>query len=90
MIHPKTKPFLVSLGIVAAAAGVVIAILSVTAANSDNFRLQRIISWLNPEASADSGSFQVMQGLYAIGSGGFFGKGLGSSTRSWNPSGGAE
>ena len=81
MIHPKTKPFLVSLGIVAAAAGVVIAILSVTAANSDNFRLQRIISWLNPEASADSGSFQVMQGLYAIGSGGFFGKGLGSSTQ---------
>ena len=81
VIHPKTKPFLVSLGIVAAAAGVVIAILSVTAANSDNFRLQRIISWLNPEASADSGSFQVMQGLYAIGSGGFFGKGLGNSTQ---------
>ena len=81
VIHPKTKPFLVFLGIVAAAAGVVIAILSVTAANSDNFRLQRIISWLNPEASADSGSFQVMQGLYAIGSGGFFGKGLGNSTQ---------
>ena len=59
----------------------IFAILSVTAANSDNFRLQRIISWLNPEASADSGSFQVMQGLYAIGSGGFFGKGLGNSTQ---------
>ena len=81
VIHPKTKPFLVSLGIVAAAAAAVIAILSVTAANSKNFRLQRIISWLNPEASADSGSFQVMQGLYAIGSGGFFGKGLGNSTQ---------
>ena len=58
-----------------------IAILAVTAANSDNFRLQRIISWLNPEATADSGSYQVMQGLYAIGSGGFFGKGLGNSTQ---------
>ena len=81
VIHPRTKPFLVFLGIAAAAAVVVIAILSVTAANSDNFRLQRIISWLNPEASADSGSFQVMQGLYAIGSGGFFGKGLGNSTQ---------
>ena len=81
VIHPKTKPFLVFLGIVAAAAAAVIAILSVTAANSKNFRLQRIISWLNPEASADSGSFQVMQGLYAIGSGGFFGKGLGNSTQ---------
>ena len=81
VIHPRTKPFLVFLGIAVAAAVVVIAILSVTAANSDNLRLQRIISWLNPEASADSGSFQVMQGLYAIGSGGFFGKGLGNSTQ---------
>lgn len=58
-----------------------IAILSVTVANSDNFRLQRVISWLNPEATADTGSFQVMQGLYAIGSGGLFGKGLGNSTQ---------
>ena len=51
------------------------------AADSDNFRIQRIISWLNPEATADDGSFQVLQGLYAIGSGGFFGKGLGNSTQ---------
>jgi cell division protein FtsW len=79
--HPKTKPFLtvVGVGIVIAAVG--IAILSVTVANSDNFRLQRVISWLNPEATADTGSFQVMQGLYAIGSGGLFGKGLGNSTQ---------
>nr|WP_294491261.1 putative peptidoglycan glycosyltransferase FtsW [uncultured Mediterraneibacter sp.] len=81
VIHPKLKPFVILLivGIVVAAVG--IAILSVTVANSDNFRLQRIISWLNPEATADSGSYQVMQGLYAIGSGGFFGKGLGNSTQ---------
>ena len=81
VIHPKTKPFLAMLGIGVAAGAVLIAILAVTAANSDNFRLQRILSWLNPEATADSGSFQVMQGLYAIGSGGFFGKGLGNSTQ---------
>ncbi|WP_083588923.1 FtsW/RodA/SpoVE family cell cycle protein [Clostridium sp. Marseille-P3244] len=81
VIHPKTKPFLMIIGIGAAVAAVGIAILSVTAANSDNFRLQRILSWLNPEATADTGSFQVMQGLYAIGSGGFFGKGLGNSTQ---------
>lgn len=81
VIHPRTKPFLMIIGIGAAAAAVGIAILSVTAANSDNFRLQRILSWLNPEATADTGSFQVMQGLYAIGSGGFFGKGLGNSTQ---------
>ena len=79
VIHPKTKLFLWIAGAAVAAAAVLILILSVTVANSNNFRLQRIISWLNPEATADSGSFQVMQGLYAIGSGGFFGKGLGNS-----------
>lgn len=81
VIHPKTKPFLAIIGIGVAAAAIGIAILSVTAANSENFRLQRIISWLNPEATMDTGSYQVMQGLYAIGSGGFFGKGLGNSTQ---------
>ena len=79
LIHPKTKIFVVIAGAAAAAGTLLILILSITAANSDNFRLQRILSWLNPEATADTGSFQVMQGLYAIGSGGFFGKGLGNS-----------
>lgn len=81
VIHPKTRPFLIIIGVAVAAAAVLIAVLAATAANSDNFRIQRIISWLNPEATADSGSFQVLQGLYAIGSGGFFGKGLGNSTQ---------
>lgn len=79
LIHPKTKIFVVIAGAAAAVGTLLILILSITAANSDNFRLQRILSWLNPEATADTGSFQVMQGLYAIGSGGFFGKGLGNS-----------
>ena len=35
--------------------------------------------WLNPEAYAQEGGFQVLQGLYAIGSGGLLGKGLGES-----------
>ena len=35
--------------------------------------------WLEPEANASVGGYQVMQGLYAIGSGGLFGKGLGNS-----------
>ena len=86
VIHPKTKPFaaIVVVGALAAAVGIIV--LSVIIANtdvasSDNFRLQRVISWLNPEATADTGSYQVMQGLYAIGSGGLFGKGLGNSTQ---------
>ena len=81
VIHPQTKPFLIGIAALAAFAIVGIGALSIIAANSDNFRIQRILSWLNPEATAADGSFQVMQGLYAIGSGGFFGKGLGNSTQ---------
>ena len=37
--------------------------------------------WLDPEKYASDGGLQVVQGLYAIGSGGFFGKGLGNSAQ---------
>lgn len=37
--------------------------------------------WLNPEQYSSEGGFQVLQGLYAIGSGGLFGKGLGQSVQ---------
>lgn len=60
---------------------VLISFLSASISESDNFRLSRIITWLDPENHTDTGGFQVMQGLYAIGSGGFFGKGLGNSTQ---------
>lgn len=43
----------------------------------EGYRGGRIDAWLNPETS-DSG-YQTMQSLYAIGSGGLFGKGLGNS-----------
>ncbi len=49
--------------------------------NSTNFRLRRIIAWLHPEKYASGLAFQTVQGLYAIGSGGFFGKGLGNSAQ---------
>ena len=60
---------------------VIVAILAVYATNSDNFRIGRITTWLDPEGHSDGTGFQVLQGLYAIGSGGFFGKGLGNSTQ---------
>ncbi|MBE6015471.1 MAG: cell division protein FtsW [Lachnospiraceae bacterium] len=41
------------------------------------YRMERIKFWLHPEL-LDAGS-QTIQGLYAIGSGGWFGKGLGES-----------
>ena len=43
------------------------------------YQLNRINVWKNPEAFASEGGYQVLQGLYAIGSGGLFGKGLGES-----------
>lgn len=49
--------------------------------NSTSFRLRRIIAWLNPEKYTSTISFQTVQGLYAIGSGGFFGKGLGNGVQ---------
>ena len=43
----------------------------------ESYRLERIADWLAPEEH-DKG-FQTIQGLYAIGSGGLFGTGLGGS-----------
>lgn len=43
------------------------------------YQLERIHVWLDPEAYPLDGGFQVLQGLYAIGSGGLVGKGLGES-----------
>ncbi len=46
-----------------------------------SFRLNRIKAWRNPEAYASNTSYQTLQALYSIGSGGFLGKGLGQSTQ---------
>jgi cell division protein FtsW len=77
--HPKTKPFILILAITAAVVIVGLVVISQTVEGSDSFRLRRVLVWLDPEEYSASGGFQVLQGLYAIGSGGFFGKGLGSS-----------
>ena len=79
--HPKIKPFLQLIAAGAVVVAVGLSYLSANISSSENFRLRRIITWLDPENHADEGGFQVMQGLYAIGSGGFFGKGLGNSTQ---------
>ena len=42
-----------------------------------SYRLERIAIWLNPEAYEKG--YQTLQGLYAIGSGGLFGRGSGES-----------
>ncbi|MGB2579857.1 cell division protein FtsW [Elusimicrobium simillimum] len=44
-----------------------------------SYRLKRVFSFLSPEATADSTGYQLYQSFLAIGSGGWFGKGLGNS-----------
>ena len=44
-----------------------------------DYQYKRILAWLHPESDPSGDAFQVLQGLYAIGSGGITGKGLGQS-----------
>ncbi len=81
VVHPKTAPFMIFLGIAVALAAVAVLLISANVTSSDNFRLRRIIAWLNPEEYASDIGYQTLQGLYAIGSGGLFGKGLGNSAQ---------
>jgi cell division protein FtsW len=68
----------VLIAMAAAAIGFIV-LMDKTGHSAGGFRGGRILAWLNPERySADEG-FQVLQALYAIGSGGLFGKGLGES-----------
>ncbi len=43
------------------------------------FRLTRVKTWLDPFADVTDAGFQTVQSLYAVGSGGLFGLGLGQS-----------
>lgn len=81
VVHKKTKPFLYIAGGGAALLVGGSLFLGKVLESSTDFRLRRIIAWLNPEKYADTVSFQTVQGLYAIGSGGFFGKGLGNGVQ---------
>ena len=79
--YPRTKK-IVQYSMLAGIVGYIgVRLWASSLAKSDNFRLQRIIVWINPEKHAGNKGFQTLQALYAIGSGGFFGKGLGASTQ---------
>ena len=47
------------------------------------YRLQRVLTFLDPWQDATGDGWQVIQSLYAIGSGGLFGVGLGDSTQKY-------
>lgn len=70
VVSPKTKELI---GVALGMAGVLVVYLVF----SNSYRNERLQIWLHPE-SHEKG-LQTMQALYAIGSGGIFGKGLGQS-----------
>lgn len=81
IVHPRTAPFLAAAGIGTVLIAIAVWVIAGMVSDSSGFRLKRIMVWLDPEAHASQGGYQVMQALYAIGSGGFFGKGLGNSAQ---------
>ena len=54
-----------------------------TRADKGSFRLARLTTFLDPWQDPTGDGWQVIQGLYAIGSGGLFGVGLGQSKQKY-------
>ena len=79
--HPDMKIFVIiaAVGVTLIVVGVLILNATASVDGSGSFRLRRIMVCLHPEDYADTWGYQTIQALYAIGSGGFFGRGLGNS-----------
>lgn len=79
--HPKSAIFYIAIIAAAALLGVLIYFISQQSVvdAEEGFRLTRIRAWLDPYSYESDTSYQSLQALYAIGSGGLFGKGLGNS-----------
>lgn len=77
---PDYKKFvLMALGVITVAVVLVYVISTVEFSEEMGFRFARIFAWLDPESDPRDKGFQTLQALYAIGSGGIWGKGLGQS-----------
>lgn len=79
---PDYKRFIL-LGAAGTAVCALTLFIIVNAADSGSLGVRgtRILAWLDPEAYASGKGFQTLQALYAIGSGGIWGKGLGKSVQ---------
>lgn len=66
----------VSFGLVGAGAGISLMYILAKFFDIGAYRLTRITSFLNPWEDAQDSGWQIIQSLYAIGSGGLFGVGL--------------
>lgn len=82
--HPKSALFYAAVLLAAVGGAILIYVLSNQGpvdpeSAGEGFRLTRIRAWLDPYSYESDTSYQSLQALYAIGSGGLFGKGLGNS-----------
>jgi cell division protein FtsW len=68
--------------IVATGAGIAAAVAT-AGVLSTPFRRARFAAWMNPTAYADTFGYQTVQGFIALGSGGWFGRGLGQGRGKW-------
>lgn len=80
---PDYKKFFLLAGAGLAVAALVV-YLVVSGSDFFAFRGGRIKAWLDPESDPLNKGFQTLQGLYAIGSGGVWGNGLGQSMQKLN------
>ena len=77
--HPKTRIFLILVAVAIAFLAILVFVIGQSVKETDDFRLNRIIAWLHPENATGTAAYQTIQALYALGSGGFLGRGLGNS-----------
>lgn len=75
--------YFVSVGSVLIIVGCVALYILATVYGIGGYRLERITAFLDPWSDPTDTGFQVIQSLYAIGSGGLFGVGLGNSTQKY-------
>lgn len=78
---PDYKKFVImgAAGVAVIAVAVFVIVSSYASGDQMAWRSERIVAWLDPESQAQGKGFQTIQALYAIGSGGIWGKGLGQS-----------
>ena len=63
--------------------GIAIMLIKGQTSESSSFRLDRIMTFFDPWSDATGTGYQMVQSLYAIGSGGLFGVGLGNSKQKY-------
>ena len=83
MAGSKLKYFL-TFGTAGVTAGITTLLLYAKITGKGAFRIARLITFLDPFAYKQDEGWQVVQSLYAIGSGGLFGVGLGNSTQKYS------